>query len=126
MCLGLQALYDVDAVHRDLKPENVLMKYSLNEHSDNESKPIVKDDLEKYTITAKLGDLGLSKVLNEYKEQMKSILGTQLYMAPEILKGEPYTRAVEVWSLGVILFEMYTMDLPYTGNDNDDLLKSIC
>jgi serine/threonine-protein kinase Chk2 len=94
-------------VHRDIKPENILL-------ADKE-------------LTVKLADFGLAKIIGE-ESFTTTLCGTPSYVAPEILKPSGrrrYTRAVDVWSLGVVLYiclcgfppfsdELYTAENPYT------------
>lgn len=71
-------------VHRDLKPENLLM---------HEGK-------------LKLADFGFAKYVISHNAMQKSIVGTPLYMSPELLKRIKYTSKCDVWSLGVIFYEV--------------------
>ncbi len=86
--------------HRDLKPENFLI--SINE----QNRPILK-----------LIDFGLATYI--YRgEKMKGKIGTTMYMAPEILKSEPFNEKIDVWSAGIILFNMMTGCEPFaSGNE---------
>ena len=86
--------------HRDLKPENFLI--SINE----QNRPILK-----------LIDFGLATYI--YRgEKMKGKIGTTMYMAPEILKNEPFNEKIDVWSAGIILFNMMTGCEPFaSGNE---------
>ena len=79
-------------IHRDLKLENILIKYENN----NKNKFIIK-----------LADYGSSKRLNSLsKNYCNSNVGTLIYMAPEILKGENYNYKCDLWSLGVIIYRL--------------------
>eukprot|EP01102_Stenamoeba_stenopodia_P014004 TRINITY_DN4615_c0_g1_i2.p1 TRINITY_DN4615_c0_g1~~TRINITY_DN4615_c0_g1_i2.p1 ORF type:complete len:670 (-),score=136.64 TRINITY_DN4615_c0_g1_i2:3-2012(-) len=81
-------------LHRDLKPSNILI-YSLSE----------KDE-----VTAKLCDFGAGR---RGAQQMTSIVGTVPYMAPEVLQSTTYTQAIDVYSFGILLWEMVTREVPY-------------
>ena len=86
--------------HRDLKPENFLI--SINE----QNRPILK-----------LIDFGLATYICR-GEKMKGKIGTTMYMAPEILKNEPFNEKIDVWSAGIILFNMMTGCEPFaSGNE---------
>ncbi|PRP81854.1 Protein kinase domain containing protein [Planoprotostelium fungivorum] len=85
-------------VHRDLKPANVLMT----------SHDISTADL-------KICDFGLSRTF-EVGEMVKSVLGTPYYMAPELARGEGYDTRADLWSLGLIIFEMITAQKPFRTN----------
>ncbi|KAF7620130.1 hypothetical protein AFLA_005444 [Aspergillus flavus NRRL3357] len=104
---GLKYLHDRGVVHRDIKPENILV-------ADKE-------------LTVKLGDFGLAKIIGE-DSFTTTLCGTPSYVAPEILQDSRrrrYTKAVDIWSLGVVLYiclcgfppfsdELYTAESPYT------------
>jgi len=72
--------------HRDLKPENILL---------------ASDSLES---DIKVADFGLSKLMKENQEIMKTVCGTWAYCAPEVLEKIPYTQEVDCWTLGVLMF----------------------
>lgn len=81
----LAFLHEQAIVHRDLKPENLLM-----------SGPQEDADI-------KLADFGLATVAKE-DYMLKTSCGTLTYVAPEILRNQPYGKAVDMWSLGVITY----------------------
>jgi len=88
---AINYLHNRGIVHRDLKPENL----------------IYQEDPERYPkALVKITDFGLAKYLghDESTGLMKTACGTPGYVAPEILKGLPYTESIDIWSLGVILF----------------------
>ncbi|CAG8529423.1 461_t:CDS:2 [Scutellospora calospora] len=85
---AMKYLHDHRIVHRDLKPENILMSNKAN-------------------LEVKITDFGLSKLLGPEYSLMKTMCGTPLYIAPEVLDRSPrrsYGKAVDMWSLGVILY----------------------
>ena len=91
---GLKYLHDRGIVHRDLKPENILM----SDASDFAS-PIISD-------------FGFAKRLTEGKNCTR-LCGTKNYMAPELLAGKPYSKPVDIWSLGVMLYALTSTFLPF-------------
>ena len=97
-------------VHRDIKLNNILVKY-LNEQKT------------KYKVL--LSDYGISNRLYSNKKFFDSHEGTQLIMAPEILNGEDYTNKCDLWSLGVIIYQLYTRKFPYNGNVEIAILNDI-
>jgi serine/threonine protein kinase len=76
-------------IHRDLKPENILL---TDDGVDSE---------------VKLADFGLAKLLKTSEQVARTRCGTWIYAAPEVLMGRPYTKAVDVWALGVLMFILY-------------------
>lgn len=71
-------------MHRDIKPSNILLNNGV----------------------IKLADFGFCKPMKDSKDLAQTMLGSPIYMAPEILKGEIYTMKADIWSLGVVLYEM--------------------
>ena len=94
-----------EMVHRDLKPANILIKKENN-------KNIIK-----------LCDYGTSKK-GKYTKLI-SHKGTNEYMAPEIMKGEEYNYKCDLWSLGVIIYELFFKERPYTGETEYAILSQI-
>ncbi|KAF9582114.1 hypothetical protein BGW38_000624 [Lunasporangiospora selenospora] len=81
---GVQYLHARGIVHRDLKAENILVM-------DNQS------------LTVKISDFGLATFMGD-RGYLETVCGTPQYLAPEILRREEYGKAVDMWSLGVILY----------------------
>ena len=93
VCKGLAAAHEQGVVHRDLKPQNIMLDASG---------------------TAYVTDFGLAKSLaGSGMTQMGAILGTPFYMSPEQVRGEPATTRSDIYSLGVILYEMATGVVPF-------------
>ena len=90
--LALEFLHKNNMIYRDLKPENILL-----------------DDKGHIKLT----DFGLSKIMEEANDKAFTICGTPQYLAPEVLKKQGYTKSVDWWSLGCILYEMLTGRLPF-------------
>ena len=90
-------------IHRDIKPENVLLAEGL---------------------IAKLTDFGWSNYMQE-DEKRQTVCGTPIYLAPEIIKEEGHDEKVDIWCIGVLLFELITGNVPFQGNDIDTLKENI-
>ena len=103
-------LNDNNIVHRDIKLHNILVKYT------NE---------EKTKFKVLLSDYGVSNQINNIKQKYKTFAGTRIIMAPEILKGEEYNNKCDLWSLGVIIYQLYTKNVPYNGELDNIILKQI-
>jgi serine/threonine protein kinase len=70
-----------------------------------------------------LGDFGFCKTLGKSSDMASTMLGSPIYMAPEVLKGEIYTSKADIWSLGVVLFEMLFGFCPYESNSIAKLIS---
>ena len=91
ICLGLKQIHNNRIIHRDLKPENIFI------NNENE---------------IKIGDFGISKKLVS-KVYANSKSGTLFYMAPEIIKNEKHNNKVDIYSLGCIVYELFTLNEYY-------------
>ncbi len=102
ICAGVNYLHKHGIVHRDLKPGNIF--FDTDQH------------------IVKIGDYGLSKFISCSKrsEQTESV-GTFHYMAPEIGKGS-YGREIDIYALGVILYEMLSGRLPFDGESAHEII----
>jgi len=54
----------------------------------------------------RLGDFGIARLLNNTRDKAKTMVGTPYYLAPELLENKPYSFKGDIWSLGVILYEV--------------------
>ena len=96
-------------VHRDLKLDNILIKFK-----DNKKKKFV----------VKLTDYGISKQLS-YVSKCFTHAGTIKIMAPEVIKEEEYNYKCDLWSLGIIIYQLFFKEYPYIGEREFALLKNI-
>jgi serine/threonine protein kinase len=103
IALGLSYLHGKRIAHRDLKSPNVLLTS---------------------TGSVKLGDFGLARV-KQSSRSLRTQVGTPLWMAPEVIKNEPYDLSADVYSLGLIFYEILTGKLPYDGLNQMQLLMHV-
>ena len=96
--------------HRDIKLNNILVKY-LNK--------------EKTKFKVLLSDYGISNQLYSLTQKFNTHAGSQIIMAPEILIDEEYNNKCDLWSLGIIIYQLYTKKFPYTGSVENAILKQI-
>ena len=97
-------------IHRDLKLGNILIKFT---------------DQSKTKFIPKLSDYGFSKELNSYNSSQYTHLGTPATMAPEIMMNYPYNNKSDLWSIGVMIYQLYYRQVPYEGNTETEVLKNI-
>lgn len=103
MFLGLSLLRKCNILHADLKPDNLLV---------NENRNLLK-----------LCDLGSASPITE--NEITPYLVSRFYRAPEIILGIPYDYAIDVWSIGCTLFELYSGKILFTGRTNNQMLRSM-
>jgi serine/threonine-protein kinase len=99
ICAGLGAAHEAGVIHRDVKPANVL---------------VGEDD------AVKLVDFGLASVGREMENRLTRtghLVGTPHYMAPELIRGEEVGAVADLYSFGVMMYEMFSGQLPYDGDN---------
>lgn len=102
---GLQEAYEKGVIHRDIKSDNIM---------------ITKKE------QAKIMDFGLAKESQGTDvTRTASIMGTVLYMSPEQVCGESVDHRTDIWSLGVVLYEALTAEMPFSGEHTGAVIHSI-
>ncbi|NXI55192.1 PKN2 kinase, partial [Chloroceryle aenea] len=102
--LGLQFLHEKKIIYRDLKLDNLLL------------------DAEGFV---KIADFGLCKEGIGFGDRTNTFCGTPEFLAPEVLTDISYTRAVDWWGLGVLIYEMLVGEAPFPGDDEEEVFDSI-
>ncbi|GFH13454.1 protein kinase domain-containing protein [Haematococcus lacustris] len=110
MIMGMFHLHSANVIHGDLKPANVLL---MNSRKDRRG------------FVARVSDFGLAQYCPAAGQVLNAPWGTLVFMAPERFKGNILSTASDVWSFGVILWQMYTAQLPYQGAKQAELMKGI-
>jgi len=107
LVLALEFLHSINIIHRDLKPENILI----------DGKGHIK-----------VTDFGLAKEFSSSESSddgTRTVCGTYEYMAPEMISKKGYSKAVDWWSLGTLMYEMMTGKPPFRGKNKENLMKRI-
>ena len=91
-------------IHRDLKGQNIFLT------SNN---------------LIKLGDFGIAKILSQTHQKAKTVVGTPYYLSPEIIENKPYSFKTDIWSLGVILYELCALKPPFNADSIPTLALKI-
>ncbi len=104
ICKGLGYAHRAGIVHCDVKPQNII---------------ITNDRI------AKITDFGISRALNSSTSPERSdvVWGSPQYLAPELIEGGPASPAADVYSLGAVLYEIFTGNPPFEGDSVDELLS---
>ena len=104
---GLKAMRKAQLIHRDLKPQNLLLS---------------SDDMK---AELKIADFGFARYIRDSEGMADTVCGSPLYMAPEVLNYQKYDAKADLWSVGTILFEMLVGTVPFTGQNQVQLLRNI-
>lgn len=104
ICEGLAHAHRNQIVHRDMKPANVR---------------VLPDD------AVKIMDFGVARIADSTQTQTGTLLGTVSYMSPEQCHSSQVTAATDIWSVGVILYEMLTFQRPFVGDNPVSIIHQI-
>eukprot|EP00929_Paragymnodinium_shiwhaense_P032704 TRINITY_DN18095_c0_g1_i1.p1 TRINITY_DN18095_c0_g1~~TRINITY_DN18095_c0_g1_i1.p1 ORF type:complete len:619 (+),score=114.42 TRINITY_DN18095_c0_g1_i1:104-1960(+) len=95
-CLALQHAHSRRILHRDIKCQNIFLTQAG---------------------TVKVGDFGIAKVLEHTTQVAGTRVGTPVYAAPEVVDNRPYGLKADMWSMGVVLFEMLALQPPFSARN---------
>eukprot|EP00931_Biecheleriopsis_adriatica_P003926 TRINITY_DN105673_c0_g1_i1.p1 TRINITY_DN105673_c0_g1~~TRINITY_DN105673_c0_g1_i1.p1 ORF type:complete len:743 (+),score=146.33 TRINITY_DN105673_c0_g1_i1:76-2304(+) len=105
LVLALSHIHSRKILHRDLKPHNIFLTGMW---------------------IVKLGDFGIAKVLESTTAGAQTAIGTPLYLAPEICSGEAYGIKSDLWSLGVVTYELAALQVPFKAPSVVALVMRVC
>ncbi len=94
--LGIQYLHNNHIIYRDLKPENILL-FSNG--------------------YVKLSDFGLARTMSDQNSKFKTLTGTAVYNAPEMVLQQGYGKSIDLWALGVLAYELKSGETPFKLQD---------
>jgi calcium-dependent protein kinase len=100
---GFEEMNKFAIIHRDLKPANILVHQEV----------------------FKICDFGFAKLFGEAGKMARTFVGTPIYMSPQVLNQKKYTTKTDIWSLGVMFYELLVGRLPFSGYSEQDLYKNI-
>ncbi len=103
-CSALEFAHQHSVIHRDIKPANLML---------------MKDD------TLKITDFGTAKILALNTAQTANVIGTPSHMSPEQIKGKPVDGRTDIFSLGVVLYEMLTGAKPFPGESVTSVIYKV-
>lgn len=103
--LAVKHMHDRKVLHRDIKSENIFL---------------TNNNL------VKIGDFGISKALPSTYANAHTRIGTPYYLSPEICMNKPYNTSSDMWSVGVVLYELMALQHPFDAPSMEKLLQRIC
>lgn len=94
--MALVYIHSKKVLHRDIKASNIFLTGNN---------------------TVKLGDFGISRLLENTCDAAQTVVGTPYYMSPEVCENKPYTYKSDVWALGCVLYELWTLEHAFSANN---------
>src|SRR5438445_1565596 len=115
---ALAAAHEAGIVHRDIKPENIMLR-------PDEYVKVLDFGIAKLAEQEVPLAIPTDEALSLVETELGSILGTVRYMSPEQARGAPVDKRTDMWSLGVVLYEMVTGHAPFTGDTPREVMSAI-
>ena len=94
--MALDFIHKKKILHRDIKSSNIFLTTSG---------------------TVKIGDFGISKLLNSTTDDANTMVGTPYYMSPEVVENQPYSYKSDIWALGCVLYELCTLGRAFKADN---------
>jgi NIMA (never in mitosis gene a)-related kinase len=104
ICFGLKEIHNKKIIHRDLTPQNIFI-----------------DETDENNYKIKIGDFGISTKEKYSTEKIDK----KEYLPPEMLKGEEYNNKIDIYALGCIMYELFTLNVYYINKNIDNYVKKI-
>lgn len=118
MAFGVRYLHYKNIMHRDLKPENILMYEDMSLKL-GKSSLLNSINFFVFIFILFIADFGVSKISHSATPLNQTVIGTLSYMAPEVFLHQPYNKSSDIWSLGLILYEMAMIKYAFTMEVSD-------
>lgn len=105
LCTAIKFIHKYQFIHCDIKPDNILINHSMN--------------------TVKLSDFG--SCIHQSQKIQSTLVCSRYYRPPDVILGnvDKQPSSIDIWSLGCVLYELYTGDILFSGSDNTDMLIRI-
>lgn len=142
--LALEYLHHMGFIYRDLKPENILMRenghialtdFDLSKQARAISPRVIQQQLslgdkikKSLSLRRNNSTLNMLEIVDSepvLPYQTNSFVGTEEYIAPEVVKGDGQSSAVDWWTLGILIYEMLTGTTPFKGSFTDETFSNI-
>eukprot|EP00615_Pteridomonas_danica_P011966 CAMPEP_0114374868 /NCGR_PEP_ID=MMETSP0101-20121206/35919_1 /TAXON_ID=38822 ORGANISM="Pteridomonas danica, Strain PT" /NCGR_SAMPLE_ID=MMETSP0101 /ASSEMBLY_ACC=CAM_ASM_000211 /LENGTH=1368 /DNA_ID=CAMNT_0001528785 /DNA_START=233 /DNA_END=4339 /DNA_ORIENTATION=- len=112
LCRALRHVHHLNILHRDLKSQNVFLASCPRSHGGSTMDGMVDEP-----VMVKLGDFGIAKVMSNTLSLAETQIGTPYYLSPEIYEDQAYGKKSDMWSMGILLHEVASLELPFQAKN---------